>query len=129
MTINMEAVARSILMAPVQKKPDPLSWAVTEVTDALIARQDAGEIELQDLKEMAHDLRKDGGEIGRRVGKRLTNYILAQVEEEEVCPECFYDLEPGGIVSEVVGYYGNEPARQDIPTKMVCPECEYSEAI
>ncbi len=135
MKTDIHAYATKLFMPPaVNEQPaeaekDMLAWTVLELVDAVKDRVEADEIGLQDVKELVSDLKKAGGEIGKRIAEKLDSYIEDEVYEKELCPKCFGLMVSGGIVSERVGECHGTPAWQNVATKKVCQDCDYEEAI
>ena len=85
------------------KVSDPLANTAYEVTEAVMARWEAGELDIEGVKEIADDLKAEGGAIGKRVAEKLLGYIQTEVRNQGLCPECYAELEEGGFVKELMG--------------------------
>ena len=111
------------------KVSDPLANTAYEVTEAVMARWEAGELDIEVVKEIADDLKAEGGAIGKRVAEKLLGYIQTEVRNQGLCPECYAELEEGGFVKELMGECWGSPAYQEVATKMECPKCGYEEEL
>jgi uncharacterized protein with PIN domain len=87
------------------------------------------DLEPQDLNELIISLENDMQFIMESVIKRFKDRLWEIVADKDLCPKCFTTLVYGDEVKELMGYVGDAPAYQKIPTKMVCPECDYYEEV
>ena len=106
-----------------------LAWTVGEIYEAIMTQWELGTLDIQGVDELAKDLDRKGGEIGRQVSCKLKNSISVECRNKELCPKCFSRLEPAGIVRECLGCFGDARVYQDVASKMECVNCDYEEAI
>ena len=98
-------------------------WEISTLADC------ANGIEAQDLNVLIQVLKNDPIFIAEAVARKMEAELQRRVEEEELCPECFTKLDPGGIVTECVGYMGLAAAYQEFATFLECKSCGYREEI
>ncbi len=100
------------------------SWAVTELYEAIMAHWESAAIEITDAKELADDLRKDGGPLGRQVAGKLQDSIDVECANKNLCPSCFNELRHL-TKQERLGDYWDEPYYEQVTTGWECPDCNY----
>lgn len=99
------------------------AWTISEVYWGIIERWEDNEIQAQDVQEIAIDLNRHGGGIGAEVARKLRKRIREYAEDNDLCPHCFYKLEPGNYKRE---YLSQSPGLDVIlPTTMNCVTCGY----
>jgi len=78
--------------------------------------QKKGGLDIQDISKIVEDLEAYPATILYELKNRLAMEIQNQVEEQELCPNCFHELEDCNIVEEDGG---------KVPQNKGCPECGY----
>ncbi len=100
------------------------SWAITELYEAIMAHWESDAIEITDVKELADDLRKDGGPLGRQVAGKLQDSIDVECSTKNLCPSCFNELRHL-TKQERLGDYWDAPYYELVTVGWECPECYY----
>ncbi len=100
------------------------TWAVTELFEAIMAHWESGAINITDAKELADDLRKDGGPLGRQVAGKLQDSIDVECANKNLCPSCFNELRHL-TKQERLGDYWDAPYYELVTVGWECPECYY----
>lgn len=131
MFASMTAVVEASKQVQTKEGHDPLAWAVDETVEAMKDRVEEGAWDITDLREYGRDMKEHGGELGRRIAKRVENHILKVCEEDKTCPECFSELMQGKVVMESRGFKGNERAFEPVVVTLECgnENCAYSEEL
>ena len=100
-------------------KPDH-QWTVNTILAAInalwIRGQQKGGIDVQDVNKIVEDLEAYPATVMWELKKKLSEEVQNQVEEQELCPDCFHELEDCNIVEEDGG---------KVPQNKGCPECGY----
>ena len=100
-------------------KPDH-QWTVNTILEAIkalwIRGQQKGGIDVQDVNKIVEDLEAYPATVMWELKEKLSVEAQNQVEEQELCPDCFHELEDCNIVEEDGG---------KVPQNKGCPECGY----
>ena len=103
-------------------------WTTEEITEALLARLNCGDIDTPDIHELVVDLREAGGRIGQQVSKALQRELDRRFEDEDLCPGCWAQtMEHAGFYQEYRGECHGTPAYETMASKLVCPGCGHEE--
>ena len=90
---------------------------ILEAVNTLWKRgQEKGGIDIQDVNEIVRDLERYPATISYELKNHLAMEVQNQVEEQELCPDCFHELEDCNIVEE---------EGRKVPQNKGCPECGY----